>query len=89
MPDQLPTKIEELIRNISDEELEFRGWTRAGVGAEYAQRIKDDERSPQVGDLAPDFELERLAATGERTGEFLKLASLRGKPVGLIFGSYT
>ena len=89
MQDQLPSKIEEVIRNVSDEELEFRGWTRAGVRAEYAKRVKDDVRSPQVGDLAPDFKLERLASTGERTGDFLSLTSLRGKPVGLIFGSYT
>ncbi len=89
MPDKLPSELEKLIRNISDEELEFRGWTREGARADLAKRLRDDERSPQVGDLAPDFELERLANTGARAGQLLKLSALRGKPVGLIFGSYT
>ena len=42
-----------------------------------------------MGEVAPDFALERLSATGARNGNVLSLASLRGKPVGLIFGSYT
>ena len=89
MPDKLPPELEKLIRDISDEELEFRGWTRKQARADLVKKLQDDECSPQVGELAPDFELERLAHTGARTGQFLKLSSLRGKPVGLIFGSYT
>lgn len=42
-------------------------------------------RAPRVGDLAPDFELPRM---GEDSS--LRLSSLRGgKPVVLVFGSYT
>ena len=43
----------------------------------------------KVGDVAPDFEIERLDRTKKRTGEFVKLSDLRGRPVALAFGSYT
>lgn len=43
----------------------------------------------KVGDVAPDFELERLDRSRKRTGDFVKLSSLRGRPVALAFGSYT
>ncbi len=37
-----------------------------------------------VGDMAPDFDLETLDKTSR-----VQLSSLRGKPVVLVFGSYT
>jgi hypothetical protein len=87
--DELPKIFEDRIARITDEELAFRGWTREDMRARYLARIERDKQSPQVGDIAPDFELERLDGAGQRTGEKMSLASLRGKPVGLIFGSYT
>ena len=86
---KLPQEMEERVTGISDEELEFRGWTRDGMRESYKKRLADDVNSPQVGDQAPDFQLERLGPAGERTGEQMTLSSLQGKPVGLIFGSYT
>ena len=45
----------------------------------------NDRRSPKVGDLAPDFELQD--PTGQTA---VRLSSFRGKrPVALVFGSYT
>ncbi len=44
-----------------------------------------EERAPKVGDEAPDFELPVLHGDGET----VRLSGLRGKPVALIFGSYT
>jgi ketosteroid isomerase-like protein len=41
-------------------------------------------RGPSVGDRAPDFTLNRMKGGGK-----VQLASLRGKPTVLIFGSYT
>ena len=89
MPAKLPDRIEDRIKNISDKELAFRGWTREAMRTKYERRLEEDERSPRVGEEAPDFALECLSAIGERTGQYLKLSSLRGKPVGLILGSYT
>ncbi|MDC0033366.1 hypothetical protein OAJ57_02235 [Alphaproteobacteria bacterium] len=43
----------------------------------------------KVGDEAPDFRIERLDRSKKRTGEFVKLSYLRGRPVALAFGSYT
>jgi hypothetical protein len=52
------------------------GGMRGGMG---------EDRSPEVGAAAPDFELDRLAEKGK-----VKLSSFKGKkPVVLIFGSYT
>ena len=86
---KLPQKMEERIAGISDEELEFRGWTRDSMRESYRKRLADDVNSPQVGDQAPEFQLERLGTAGERIGKQMTLSSLRGKPVGMIFGSYT
>ncbi len=89
MPVKLPQVLEDRVNGISDDEIEFRGWTRDGMRAGYERRLEADVNSPQPGDAAPDFTLELLSATGARTGEPLSLSSLRGKPVGLIFGSFT
>lgn len=61
--------------------------------AEYEQMVRDrserDKRAPKVGDPAPDFEIERLSAKGRRTGEMFRLSRALGRPIGLVFGSYT
>ncbi len=54
-----------------------------------AERVERECGAPAVGAQAPDFTLERLAADGSRTGETFTLSSLKGRPVGLVFGSYT
>ncbi len=89
MPVELPKLIADRLANISDQELEFRGWTREGFRQRWFDKVERDKDSPQIGDQAPDFELERLSPSGQRSGETLRLSSLRGKPVGLIFGSFT
>ncbi|MEN8181334.1 MAG: hypothetical protein ABFS46_02230 [Myxococcota bacterium] len=52
---------------------------------ELAWQQSNDPRSPKVGDLAPDFELQ------DPTGKVqVRLSDFRGKrPVALVFGSYT
>ena len=57
--------------------------------AEVRERARRDETAPKEGELAPDFEIERLTPAGKRTGEMFRLASTRGSPVALVFGSYT
>ncbi len=54
--------------------------------ARLEERQKD---VPQEGTEAPDFEIDILDRQRKRSGETLRLSSLRGKPVGLIFGSWT
>lgn len=63
--------------------------TPEGYTAMRAERLAREAAAPKIGDPAPDFELERLSPDGSRTGETLRLSSLRGRPVGLVFGSYT
>ncbi len=89
MSDELPERVARRIAAISDDELEFRGRTREGMRRSWLERIERDKDSPRIGDQAPEFELELLSPAGERTGETLGLSSLRGRPVGLIFGSFT
>ncbi len=59
------------------------------TGERFAQlreaMARREERAPKVGDEAPDFELPVL----DGKGTTVRLAELRGKPVALIFGSYT
>ncbi len=44
-----------------------------------------EERAPKVGEEAPEFELPLLQGEGKT----VRVSELRGKPVALIFGSYT
>ena len=48
-----------------------------------------ESRVPRVGSPAPDFTAERLDRDRRRTGEFVSLSGLSGRPVALAFGSYT
>ncbi len=89
MSDEQPERIARRIATISDEELEFRGRTREGMRQSWLARIERDKNSPRIGDEAPEFELELLSPAGMRTGDRLRLSQLRGRPVGLIFGSFT
>jgi len=63
--------------------------TEAQLDAHFAAQAARQTRVPQPGSDAPDFELDVLTRERQRTGERVRLSSLRGKPVGLIFGSYT
>ena len=69
-------------------------WKRMGISQDeflkrWQTRLERDLRSPSIGGPAPDFDLEILSSNGELTGETFRLSSARGKPVGLVFGSYT
>jgi hypothetical protein len=63
--------------------------TRAEYEAMVRERAERDREAPKVGDPAPDFVIERLAPNGSRTGEMFRLSQTRGRPVALVFGSYT
>ena len=54
------------------------------VQKEGAIRRERELGSPNVGDEAPDFELALLDGSGT-----VRLSSRRGRPAGLVFGSYT
>lgn len=49
-----------------------------------ASGLAAEPKAPQIGELAPDFELRRLGAE-----ETVRLSTYRGEPVVLIFGSFT
>ena len=86
---ELPSRFEDGLAKISEEDLKVRGMTRGELREHMERRVLRDRNSPLVGDPAPEFELEILSPQGRRTGETLKLSSFRQKPLGLIFGSYT
>ncbi len=74
---------------LTPSQWEGMGISRDGFIERWRTRLERDVASPPVGAPAPDFELEVMDGDGNRTGEFFTLSSVRGKPVGLIFGSYT
>ncbi len=77
------------VPQISDEALAELMISREDWTEMRSKRNEIEKSVPQVGDEAPDFNLEKLTFDGVRTGEFVRLSSLRGKPVTLYFGSYT
>lgn len=75
-------------------EIDPARWKRMNMSVEAygemrAAALARDAQAPEVGAMAPDFEIERLSPAGARTGEMFRLSDTRGKPVALIFGSYT
>ena len=69
-------------------------WKRINMSVEDYKAMREsmlarEALAPKVGAMAPDFESARLSAPGERTGETFRLSDTRGRPVALIFGSYT
>jgi hypothetical protein len=62
-------------------------------GAALAAHMEEEKAReadvPKVGSEAPDFVADVLGAGRKRTGEQVRLSDLRGKPVGIVFGSYT
>jgi hypothetical protein len=77
------------VDKIPDAVLEKMSISREKLREERALAMEREKRTPPVGSEAPDFEIERLSALGTRTGEMFQLSSARGRPVALIFGSYT
>ena len=70
----------------TDEQLQRIGLTRERWERMRIEIEAREERAPNVGDAAPDFELPVL---GDRA-QTVRLSAFRGKrPVALIFGSYT
>ena len=77
-PDQIPAERWKQL-NIS----------RADYLALRARRAERELRTPPVGSEAPDFVLGRLSPEGAETTETVRLSDHRGRPVALVFGSYT
>ena len=69
--------------------LQISDISEAEFEAHMAEEKAREAMVPQVGGEAPDFVADVLDRQRRRTGEQVRLSSLRGKPVGLIFGSYT
>lgn len=69
--------------------LEISDMTEDEFDAMMAREKGRERRVPRVGEMAPDFTAERLDPRRRRTGEFVTLSKLRGRPVALAFGSYT
>jgi hypothetical protein len=78
---------------VPDEMFEKMGITREGFREIRNMMAAREALTPAAGTPAPDFEIERLSAEGARTGETFRLsqhqANDRGRPVALVFGSYT
>jgi len=92
---QVPTAAElfERVKN-NKANVSKHPWKDWGISkeewVEYLQdRIRKDIEAPKEGDNAPNFSVERLSTDGKRTGEIINLSTLFGKPLGLVFGSYT
>lgn len=81
-PDSLPPERWEKLNLTREQYLEE-------YEAMVCERALRNRAAPKVGEPAPDFEIERLTSAGKRSGETFRLSSTRGKPVALVFGSYT
>ncbi len=69
--------------------LEISDISEAEFEAHIATQMAREANVPKVGADAPDFVADVLDRHRRRTGEQVRLSDLRGKPVGLVFGSYT
>ncbi len=77
-PEKIPAAIWEQM-NISKEKF----------GQLMAIAAEREKKVPAVGSAAPDFSLRRLGRDRRPLAERVRLSELRGRPVALVFGSYT
>lgn len=69
--------------------LEISDISEAEFEAHMAQEKAREAVVPRPGDMAPDFTADLLGPDRQRTGAQMTLSDLRGKPVGIVFGSFT
>ncbi len=69
--------------------LEISDISEAEFDAHMATEKAREADVPKVASQAPDFVADVLGRDLGRTGEQVRLSELRGKPVGIVFGSYT
>jgi hypothetical protein len=69
--------------------LDISDITPAQFDAHMAREAAREEIVPKIGEIAPDFTADVLGRDRQRTGEQVRLSALQGRPVGLVFGSYT
>jgi len=69
--------------------LEISDISEAEFEAHMAHEKAREAIVPKVGDMAPDFVADVLGPDRQRTGDLVRLSDLRGKPVGIVFGSFT
>ena len=74
---------------VSDSHWDRTMMTREQYAAMVTERSERDQMAPKVGERAPDFTAHRLSGSGRLTGETFRLGQALGRPIGLIFGSYT
>ena len=77
------------IEMVSEKQLKAMNVTKEQLYQRNREKDELNKTVPPVETMAPDFEAERLSPDGERTGNFVRISSFRGAPVGLLFGSYT
>jgi len=74
---------------LTDEDQVAKSLMRGTYKGVRAKRVERERYAPKPGKIAPDFTIEWLSSDGNRTNEMFQLSKSRGKPVALIFGSYT
>lgn len=96
MPEEIPTSPVTLEQYAAMEMAERRKvWleisdiTEAAFEAHMATQRAREADVPKVGAVAPDFVADVVDRARRRTGAQVRLSDLRGRPVGLVFGSYT
>jgi hypothetical protein len=77
------------LENLTEEQWEQMGLTPEEFRENVARMEEREKTAPVVGDMAPEFEIKRLGKGGKPTGGRVRLSDFRGKPVALVFGSYT
>ena len=86
---KIEVTLPEPMAHLTAEQWVEMGISRAEFTERWRVRLERDVGAPKIGAPAPDFDLEVLSIEGRRAGNTFQLSSVRGRPVGLIFGSYT
>lgn len=69
--------------------LEISDISEAELSAHMDEEKAREAIVPQPGQVAPDFTASVLDRQKKLTGETVTLSQLRGKPAGIVFGSFT
>ncbi len=75
--------------NLNDEMLAAMNVSREYLAKRSAEKARQNATAPAVGSPAPNFSAPLLGQDGAVSDQIIELRSLSGRPVGLLFGSYT
>ena len=76
-------------KHVPEDKWERMMLTREAYEVMVRERSIRDALAPKVGERAPDFVANKLVSEIAQPQDYFQLSEQRGRPIAIVFGSYT